>query len=127
MTMVLNYLPHGMIGFIVAMLMAALVSTVNSMLNSASTVFTLDIYQNKINTKASSQQLKKVGQIITGVVAFIAFFIAIGLDAVEGMNLFDLVNSIFSFLSPSLAVVFLLRYTLEKIYATSCVLYAFVW
>ncbi len=114
MTMVLNYLPHGMIGLIVAMLMAALVSTVNSMLNSASTVFTLDIYQNKINAQASSKQLKKIGQIITALVALIAFFIAFGLDAVEGMNLFDLVNSIFSFLSPSLAVVFLLGILWKK-------------
>ena len=108
MTMVDNYLPNGMIGLIVAMLMAALISTVNSMLNSASTIFTLDIYQKKINKEASDKQLKKTGQLVTGLVAIVALFIAYGLDSVDGMNLFDLINSIFSFLSPSLAAVFML-------------------
>lgn len=114
MTMVISYLPHGMIGLIVAVLMAALISTVNSMLNSASTIFTLDIYQKKIRKDADDKTLLRVGQLITGLVALFAFFIAFGLDAVEGMNLFDLINSIFSFLSPSLAVVFLLGITWKK-------------
>lgn len=108
MTMVGNYLPNGLIGLVVSMLMAALISTVNSMLNSASTIFTLDIYQNKINRNASDKQLRNTGRLITGLVALMAIFIAFGLDAVEGMNLFDLINSIFSFLSPSLAAVFIL-------------------
>lgn len=114
MTMVTRHLPHGMIGLIVAVLMAALISTVNSMLNSASTIFTLDIYQKKIKKDAGDKELQRVGQLITGLVALFAFFVAFGLDAVEGMNLFDLINSIFSFLSPSLAVVFLLGVTWKK-------------
>ena len=44
MTMVTGLLPVGMVGFIMAVLIAALVSTIDSALNSFSTVFTLDIY-----------------------------------------------------------------------------------
>ncbi len=114
MTMVVNHLPSGMIGLIVSVLLAALISTVNSMLNSASTIFTLDIYKNVSKTPKSQNHLQRVGQVVTGLVAFLGLFIAYGLSAVKGMNLFDLINSIFSFLSPSLAVVFLLGITWKK-------------
>ena len=49
MTMVVNTLPQGMIGLIMAVLIAALISTIDSALNSLSTVFTLDIYAKKVN------------------------------------------------------------------------------
>ena len=57
MTMVTNYLPVGMTGLIVAVLIAALVSTVDSGLNSFSTVFTLDIYVKKFRPDATQAEI----------------------------------------------------------------------
>jgi solute:Na+ symporter, SSS family len=103
--MIYRYLPHGLIGLAIAVLTAALVSTVTAMFNSGSTVFTLDILPNlkKSNTPPSVFQ----GRLVIVGLAIIASGIAFGLDKVQGFNLFEKVNSIFSFLSPSLVAVFI--------------------
>jgi uncharacterized sodium:solute symporter family permease YidK len=51
MTMVKNLFPVGMVGLVLAVLTAALVSTIGSALNALSTVFTMDIYVKKFNPK----------------------------------------------------------------------------
>ena len=51
MTMVTNLFPIGMVGLVMAVLTAALVSTVGSALNALSTVFTIDIYLKKYRPK----------------------------------------------------------------------------
>ncbi len=107
MTMVTGYLPHGMIGLIVAVLVAALISTINSMLNSGSTIFTLDIWQQFTNKRLEPNQAATLGKWSTFAITLLGIIIAYGLSNVEGMQLFDLINSIFSFLSPSLVVIFL--------------------
>ena len=82
MTMVVNYMPTGAIGLIIAVLIAALVSTVDSGLNSFSTIVTLDIYKRYFNPDADNGKLKKVGRTITisagiaGAVIALAFEIA---------------------------------------------------
>ena len=56
MTMVVNYLPTGLVGLVVAVLIAALISTIDSGLNSLSTVFTLDIYLKKYKPDANVKE-----------------------------------------------------------------------
>ncbi|MFC5409787.1 SLC5 family protein [Larkinella bovis] len=104
LAMVYQYLPHGLIGLAISVLTAALVSTVTAMFNSGSTIFTLDI----LPTFRKSQQPPSIGQgrlVIAGL-ALIASGIALALDQVQGFNLFEKINSIFSFLCPSLVAVF---------------------
>ncbi|MCP5537533.1 MAG: sodium/solute symporter [Akkermansiaceae bacterium] len=108
-TMVATYLPHGMIGLIMAVLVAAVISTLDSGLNSFSTIFTLDIYKRHINPGASDHLLKKTGRIITVSAAVLAVGIAIFLANNKGeRNLFDLFQSLIGFLAPPIAAVFLL-------------------
>jgi len=106
MTMVVNYLPSGMIGLIVAVLIAALVSTVDSGLNSFSTIFTLDVYLRKWKPGASPRHLKTVGRIATVAIAFVAVGIALSMQTV-GKNLFDLLQGIIAYFAPPMAAVFL--------------------
>lgn len=107
-TMVATYLPHGMIGLIMAVLVAAVISTIDSGLNSFSTIFTLDIYKRHMAPDASDHSLKKVGRITTVAASLIAVGIAIFLANNKGeRNLFDLFQSLIGFLAPPVAAVFL--------------------
>jgi SSS family solute:Na+ symporter len=65
MTMVTRLLPAGMTGMVMAVLIAALVSTIDSALNSLSTVFTMDIYLKRHNPNASQKEIIKTGRIVT--------------------------------------------------------------
>ena len=108
MTMVTQYLPAGMVGLIVAVLIAALISTVDSGLNSLSTVFTLDIYCKYVRPGANAHQKARIGRIVTLLGAILSIFLALGIGAIERVNLFSMLQSILAFLAPPLAVVFLL-------------------
>ncbi|QDT00376.1 sodium:solute symporter family transporter [Adhaeretor mobilis] len=106
LTMV-NYLPVGMVGLIVAVLIAALISTIDSGLNSFSTIFTLDIYQRKFRPDASPQHIKTVGRVVTIGIAIVSIGIALSMQSV-GKNLFDLLQSIIAYFAPPMAAVFLI-------------------
>lgn len=107
MTMVAGLFPAGMIGLVIATLIAALVSTVDSGLNALSTVFTMDIYVRKFNPGASRRTIVRTGRIVAVVGAVIAVFMALAIDSIKGLNLFDVFQSILGFVAPPMAVVFL--------------------
>jgi SSS family solute:Na+ symporter len=108
MTMVTNLFPSGMNGLVVVVLIAVLVGTIGSSLNSLSTVFTMDIYVKKINPNASNKQLIQVGRFTIIAGCFLAVLMAIAIDSIKGLNLFDVFQSVLGFIAPPLAVVFLL-------------------
>ncbi len=107
MTMVTRLLPSGMIGLVMAVLIAALVSTIDSALNSLSTVFTMDIYVKKFQPNATQKQIVSIGRVVTVVGAVLAVFMAVGIDSIKGLNLFDVFQAVLGFLAPPLSVVFL--------------------
>ena len=55
-----NFIPSGFLGLILAALAAAIVSSLASMLNSTSTIFTMDIYKSFINKKATDKSMVRV-------------------------------------------------------------------
>lgn len=114
MTMVTRLLPVGMVGFIMAVLIAALVSTIDSALNSFSTIFTMDIYAKKINKKADSKKLVLIGRITMVVGALVAILIALGLDKIKGIDLFSLFQAILGYLAPPMTALFLLGVLWKK-------------
>ncbi len=107
MTMVTRLLPHGMIGMVMAVLIAALVSTIDSALNSLSTVFTMDIYLKRYKSNASQKEIIKIGRIVTVIGAFIAIFLTLAIDSIKGLNLFDVFQAVLGFIAPPMSVVFL--------------------
>ena len=107
LTMVTNYLPTGMIGLIVAVLIAALVSTVDSGLNSFSTVFTLDIYVARCRPTASQKEIRWVGRLVMIAVAILAVACALSMEG-AGKNMFELLQGIISFIAPPMGAVFLI-------------------
>ncbi len=107
MTMVTRLFPAGMTGLVMAVLIAALVSTIDSALNSLSTVFTMDIYVKKFRPDASQKQIVSVGRIVTFVGAIIAILLTLAIDSIKGLNLFDVFQAVLGFIAPPMSVVFL--------------------
>lgn len=100
-----NFAPTGIRGLAFAALIAAVVSSLASMLNSTSTIFTMDIYKTIINKKASEKQLVFVGRISAIVALIIAMFTARpllgGLD-----QAFQYIQEFTGFIYPGVVVVF---------------------
>lgn len=108
MTMVTSLFPPGMNGLVIVVLIAVLVGTIGSSLNSLSTVFTMDVYAKKINREASTRDLIRVGRVTVIAGCFLAVGMALAIDGIKGLNLFDVFQSVLGFIAPPLAVVFLL-------------------
>ena len=100
-----NFAPVGIRGLAFAALVAAVVSSLASMLNSTSTIFTLDIYRPLFNKNASEKQLVKTGRISAFAALFIAIFAAKpllgGLD-----QAFQYIQEYTGFIYPGVVVVF---------------------
>jgi solute:Na+ symporter, SSS family len=107
MTMVTRLFPAGMTGLVMAVLIAALVSTIDSALNSLSTVFTMDIFVKKYRPEATQKEIIKIGRIVTMAGAFIAVFMTLAIDHIKGLNLFDVFQAVLGFIAPPMSVVFL--------------------
>ena len=60
-----NYIPTGIKGLALVAIYAAIISSLASMLNSAATIFTMDIYRKSINPKASGEKLVSIGRTFT--------------------------------------------------------------
>src|SRR5579871_1797049 len=80
-TLVLNLLPTGLVGLVMAALLAAVMGAMSSVFNSASTLVTLDFYK-KLRPEASEAQLVNFGRVATGVMVLLGLlwvpFIQIG-------------------------------------------------
>ena len=74
--LVKNVLPVYMSGFFLAVLLGAVFSSFNSLLNSAATLFVLDIYQPYKKTTMSDQQLIKIAKIASVVIALFSFVVS---------------------------------------------------
>ncbi len=70
-TMVMKLLPTGLLGIMLSALLAALTSTLSAIMNSASTLFTMDFYA-KMNPKADSKKLVRVGKFASLAIIIIA-------------------------------------------------------
>lgn len=121
MTMVSHHLPVGLVGLVVAVLVAALISTIDSGLNSFSTIFTLDVYARRIRPDATARERKLVGRLATVAIAVISIGIALSMQTV-GKNLFDLLQSIIAYFAPPLAAVFLVGVLWRRATGTAALL-----
>ena len=100
-----NYIPVGVKGLILAALAAAIVSSLASMLNSTSTIFTMDIYKALINKKADDKKLVSVGRITVVVSLVIAMWIAPNLGNLG--QVFQYIQEYTGVVSPGILAVFL--------------------
>ncbi|MCE2789758.1 MAG: sodium:solute symporter [Saprospiraceae bacterium] len=112
-TLMATILPSGLRGLVAAGLLAALMSSLASVFNSCSTLFTIDIYKKKY-PHASERQLVQVGRLATiAVVGAGIIWIPI-MSNISGV-LYEYLQSIQTYLSPPVAVVFLLGIFLPRV------------
>jgi len=114
MTLVTGILPVGLVGLIMAVLIAALVSTVDSALNSLSTIFTLDIYVKKFKPQASTKETVFIGRLVNLLGALLGVLIALIIARIESLDLFSLFQAILGFLAPPITTVFLVGVIWKK-------------
>ncbi|XP_060901615.1 sodium/glucose cotransporter 2 [Labrus mixtus] len=115
--LVVSIMPNGLRGLMLAVMLAALMSSLASIFNSSSTLFTMDIWT-RIRPQATERELIIVGRVwVLCIVAVSICWIPI-VQAAQSGQLFDYIQSISSYLAPPIAAVFLLAVFIKRINET---------
>ncbi|MCZ8089827.1 sodium/sugar symporter [Flavobacterium sp.] len=109
----LNLLPTGLKGLSFAALTAAIVASLAGKANSIATIFTLDVYKEKINTEASENKLVNIGKLTIIAAMLIAVVVApfLGIDKKGG---FQYIQEYTGFVSPGIFAMFILGFFWKK-------------
>ncbi|XP_029683760.1 sodium/glucose cotransporter 4-like isoform X1 [Takifugu rubripes] len=105
--LVVALMPVGLRGLMLAVILAALMSSLTSVFNSSSTLFTLDLYH-KARPRASEMELMIVGRVVIVILVSVSLLWIPVIQASNSGQLFDYLQSVTSFLVPPIAAVFLL-------------------
>ena len=104
--LLMDKMPAGLRGLVAAGLLAALMSSLASIFNSCSTLFTVDIYK-KLNPGASESRLVNVGRIATALVVILGIAWIPIMANISGV-LYEYLQSVQSYIAPPITAVFLL-------------------
>ena len=114
---ILNYLPKGLIGLLIAVIICAAMSSTASELNALAATTTVDLYKRNLNVKKSEKHFLKMSKFFTITWGIIAIcFASIG-NLFE--NLIQLVNIIGSIFYGTILGIFLVAFFINKITANS--------
>jgi SSS family solute:Na+ symporter len=103
-TLVLNLLPTGLVGLVMAALLAAVMGAMSSVFNSASTLVTLDFYK-KIRPEASERQLVNFGRVATGGMVLLGLLWVPFIHLLSA-QLYIYLQSVQAYISPPIAACF---------------------
>jgi len=120
----LQFLPTGLKGVAFAALAAAVVSSLASMLNSTSTIFTMDIYRQYINKNASDKTTVKIGRLSAAAALVIACIMAPLLGGID--QAFQFIQEYTGLVSPGILAVFMLGLFWKKTTNKAAILGALV-
>lgn len=115
-TLVSQVMPHGLLGLCIAALIAALIDTVSSGLNSFSTVLTLDVLAR--DREMDDAVKRRTGQWVTVLAAVLALGVAY-LFSHSGKGFFELSQGMVSILAPPLSVVFVGGISWKRVNSTA--------
>jgi SSS family solute:Na+ symporter len=104
-SLIVNLLPTGVVGLMIAALLAALMGAMSSVFNSASTMITLDFYK-KIRPAATETQLVLFGRIATGGMVLLGLLWVPFIDKLS-TQLWIYLQSVQAYISPPIAVCFI--------------------
>lgn len=111
--LIMKLMPTGFKGLMISCMLAALMSDLTSIFNSASTLFTCDIYK-QIRKKASNKELMISGRL------FVIFMVVIGIvwipiiKDMQGAQLYIYIQSVSAYLSPPIAATYILAILWKK-------------
>uniref|UniRef100_A0A8D2KXQ5 Sodium/glucose cotransporter 1 n=1 Tax=Varanus komodoensis TaxID=61221 RepID=A0A8D2KXQ5_VARKO len=113
-TLVVRLMPDGLRGLMLSVMLASLMSSLTSIFNSASTLFTMDIYT-KIRTKAKERELMIIGRLFMLVLIGVSIAWVPIVQSAQSGQLFDYIQSITSYLGPPIAAVFFLAIFCKRV------------
>ncbi len=119
----MKLLPSGFLGLTFAALVAAIVSSLSSMTNSISTIFTMDLYRTIIHPGSSEKHLVLIGRIVMLVSLGIAIVVARPLLG-QFSQAFQYIQEFTGFFSPGILVIFLLGFFWNKATSLSAIIAA---
>jgi len=105
--LVQELMPVGLRGMMLAVMLAALMSSLTSIFNSSSTIFTMDLYP-RFRPKAGEAELLIVGRLFVLVLVAISIIWIPIIQASQGSQLFNYIQSITSYLAPPICAIYLL-------------------
>uniref|UniRef100_A0A9J7ZCX4 Sodium/glucose cotransporter 2 n=1 Tax=Cyprinus carpio carpio TaxID=630221 RepID=A0A9J7ZCX4_CYPCA len=112
--LVVSVMPTGLRGLMLAVMLAALMSSLASIFNSSSTLFTMDIWT-RIRPQARDKELMIIGRVwILCIVAISICWIPV-VQAAQSGQLFDYIQSVTSYLAPPIAAVFFLAIFMKRV------------
>jgi SSS family solute:Na+ symporter len=115
-TLVKEIMPFGLRGILAGGLLAALMSSLASVYNACSTLFTMDMYK-KLKPEAGNKELVRVGRIATGVVVILGMMWIPMMKNITP-SLYGYLQSVQSYLAPPIAAAFLLGVFFKRINGT---------
>jgi SSS family solute:Na+ symporter len=119
----MKLVPEGLLGITFAALVAAIASSLSSMANSISTIFTVDIYQQAINPGASEKQSVRVGRAVALGAMLIAVVIARPLLG-QLDQAFQYIQEFTGFFTPGIVAIFFLGFLWKRATAHSALVAA---
>lgn len=111
--LLMNKMPIGFRGLVVAGLLAALMSSLASVFNSCSTLFTVDIYK-KLYPETPENKLVNIGRIATTIVVILGILWIPIMQNISGV-LYEYLQSVQAYIAPPIAAVFLLGIFYKRI------------
>ena len=113
-TLLKNILPVGLAGLMLAALFGAVMSTLDSLLNSSATIFTMDLYKPFVDPGADERKLMKVGRWSTFVFVLVACLWTPIVSGFEG-GLYEFIQLYWGFVQPGIVAVFLLGLVWKRV------------
>lgn len=107
-----TFIPTGLKGLVVAALAAAIVSSLASMVNSTSTIFTMDIYKPYFASKTGPNREVMIGRIAAAVALLIAVLSSRALENLE--QVFQYIQEYTGMVSPGILAVFMMGLFYKK-------------
>ncbi len=104
-TLIVNLLPVGLVGLMIAALLAALMGAMSSVFNSASTMVTLDFYK-KLRPDATERQLVFFGRVATGIMVILGILWVPFIHLLSA-QLYIYLQSVQAYISPPIAACFI--------------------
>jgi len=113
-TLIRELMPRFYRGFMFAALIGAVISTIDSMLNSASTIFTIDLYKRYFKPDAPTKHLVRVGMVTTVLFTLFACLVAPNLNNPKLGGIFKYIQMFQGFISPGIVTVFIFGLVVRK-------------
>jgi SSS family solute:Na+ symporter len=109
-----NLIPAGLRGFMFAAIAGAVISSLASMLNSAATIFTMDLYKRHFRADASQLTLVATGRVATVIFVVMACLVAPFLGHPRFGGVFNFIQEFQGYISPGILAAFVFGFVVPR-------------